>query len=67
MPGPGGYWLTPARIAAIAASAISVGPSVSGKPCPRLTAPVSTASADISAKIGRSEAFQPPGEVVGPH
>jgi len=36
--------------AAIAASAISLGPSVSGKPCPRLTAPVSTASADISAK-----------------
>ncbi len=28
-----------------------MGPSVSGKPWPRLTAPVSTASADISAKI----------------
>src|SRR5687767_11570439 len=27
------------------------GPSVSGKPCPRLTAPCSTASAVISAKI----------------
>ena len=51
MPGPGGYWLWPARIAAMAASATTAGPSVSGKPWPRLTAPVSTASADISAKI----------------
>ena len=52
MPAPGGYWLPrPAMIAAAAASAISRGPSVSGKPWPRLTAPVVTASADISAKI----------------
>src|SRR5688572_32954649 len=51
MPGPGGYWLCPARIAAMAASAISIGPSVSGKPWPRLTDPVATASADISAKM----------------
>ena len=52
MPGPGGYWLPrPARIAAAAASATSGGPSVSGKPWPRLTDPVATASADISAKI----------------
>src|SRR4051812_25350668 len=51
MPGPGGYWLWPSRIAWIAASATTAGPSVSGKPCPRLIAPVRTASADISAKI----------------
>ncbi len=51
MPGPGGYWLWPARMAAMAASATSAGPSVSGNPWPRLMAPVSTASADISAKI----------------
>ena len=51
MPGPGGYWFRPLRIAAAAASSISCGPSVSGKPWPRLTAPVRTASADISAKI----------------
>ncbi len=51
MPGPGGYWLWPARIAAMAASSTSGGPSVSGKPCPRLIEPVSTASADISEKI----------------
>ena len=49
---PGGYWLAvPLRIAATAASSTSVGPSVSGKPWPRLMAPVRTASADISAKI----------------
>src|SRR5215212_9901921 len=35
----------------MAASATTLGPSVSGKPCPRLIAPVRTASADISAKI----------------
>jgi len=52
MPGPGGYWLPcPAIIAAAAAWAISAGPSVSGNPWPRLTDPVATASADISAKI----------------
>src|SRR3954470_3380855 len=38
-------------MASIAASAITAGPSVSGKPCPRFTAPVDAASADISAKI----------------
>src|SRR5215470_6080431 len=48
---PGGYWLSPARMAATAASSTSGGPSVSGKPCPRLIEPVATASADISAKI----------------
>src|SRR4029453_12100755 len=41
----------PARMAAMAASSTSEGPSVSGKPWPRLTAPVATAKADISAKI----------------
>ena len=51
MPGPGGYWFAPLRIACTAASATSGGPSVSGKPCPRLTDPVASASADISAKI----------------
>src|SRR5690242_15075830 len=51
MPGPGGYWLTPVRIASTAASSTAAGPSVSGKPCPRLIEPVCTASADISAKI----------------
>src|SRR5215217_7573169 len=51
MPGPGGYWLTPVRIASTAASSTSGGPSVSGKPWPRLIEPVCTASADISAKI----------------
>ncbi len=51
-PGPGGYWLPrPCMIASAAARAISGGPSVSGKPWPRLTDPVATASADISAKI----------------
>jgi len=38
-------------IARAAAAAISGGPSLSGKPCPRLTDPVVVASADISAKI----------------
>ena len=50
-PGPGGYWLRPPRMAATAASSTSGGPSVSGKPCPRLIAPCSAASADIVAKI----------------
>ena len=51
MPGPGGYWFCPDRSASAAAASISAGPSVSGKPWPRLTAPVRTASADISAKM----------------
>src|SRR6478735_135101 len=38
-------------MAATAASSTSGGPSVSGKPWPRLIDPVATASADISAKI----------------
>ena len=48
---PGGYWLWPARMAAMAASITSGGPSSSGNPWPRLIEPVATASADISAKI----------------
>src|SRR5690606_20669730 len=51
MPGPGGYWLWPSRIAATAASRRCSGPSTSGKPCPRLAAPVRVASSDISAKV----------------
>src|SRR5688572_15907325 len=51
MPGSGGYWLAPDRSASAAAASISGGPSVSGKPCPRLTEPVRAASADISEKM----------------
>ena len=49
-PGSGAYWLWPLRIAACAASSTAAGPSSSGKPCPRLMAPVCTANADISVK-----------------
>src|SRR6185437_9195943 len=49
MPIPGGYWLTPAAMASWAALSIAGGPSSSGKPWPRLTAPTRAASADISA------------------
>ena len=41
----------PPAIAARASSSMKAGPSVSGKPCPRLTDCVARASADISAKI----------------
>ena len=51
MPGPGGYWLCPLAIADRATSSMPAGPSVSGKPWPRFTAPVCAASAVISAKI----------------
>ena len=50
-PRPGGYWLTPPVMLAAASARSDGGPSVSGKPWPRLIAPVRTASADISAKI----------------
>ena len=50
-PGPGGYWLWPVLIAAMAASSTSAGPGRSGKPWPRLIEPVATARALISAKI----------------
>ena len=49
MPMPGGYWLTPSPIASWRASSIEGGPSSSGNPWPRLTAPTRAASADISA------------------
>ena len=44
---PGAYWLAPDSSAATAAAITSGGPSTSGKPCPRFTAPVLAASADI--------------------
>src|ERR1700761_6826716 len=49
MPGPGGDWVTPAAMASCAARSMAGGPSSSGKPWPRLTAPMRAASADISA------------------
>ena len=51
IPGSGGYWLCPLRIACRAAWATSSGPSVSGNPWPRLTDCVSRARADIWVKI----------------
>src|SRR6185503_11739666 len=51
MPMAGGYWLWPARMASTAASSTEAGPSVSGKPWPRLIEPVATARADISPKM----------------
>src|SRR6516162_4091350 len=51
MPALGGYWLLPRRIASAATSFSSSGPSVSGKPWPRLTEPVTVASSDMVAKI----------------
>ena len=48
---PGAYWLAPDSNARSAAAITSRGPSTSGKPWPRLTAPVRTASADIVEKI----------------
>ncbi len=50
-PGPGGYWFAPSAIARCAPASSEAGPSVSGKPWPRLIEPVRAASADISAKI----------------
>src|SRR5215210_1454410 len=50
-PTPGGYWLTPPVTFAATSASSEAGPSVSGKPWPRLIAPVRSASADISAKI----------------
>src|SRR5450755_4176957 len=51
MPVIGGYWFRPARIAASTASTSFGSQSKSGKPWPRLTAPCSRASADITVKI----------------
>ena len=51
MPWLGGYWLRPWRMASTAISLSSSGPSVSGKPWPRLTEFVARASSDMVAKI----------------
>jgi hypothetical protein len=51
MPAIGGYWFWPLRIAVATASTSAGSQSKSGKPCPRLTAPRSVASADITVKI----------------
>ena len=51
MPALGGYWLSPRRMASTATSFNSSGPSVSGKPWPRLTEPVARASSDMVAKM----------------
>ena len=48
---PGAYWLAPDSSACTAAAITSGGPSTSGKPWPRFTAPVRRASADIVEKI----------------
>jgi hypothetical protein len=50
-PGIGGYWFRPSRIAEFTASTRRASQSKSGKPCPRLIAPCSAASADITLKI----------------
>src|SRR5438105_2735072 len=51
MPVIGGYWLWPARIAVATASTSAGSQSKSGKPWPRLIAPVRAASADITVKM----------------
>ena len=47
----GAYWLWPARIARSSASTRRPGTGKSGKPWPRLTAPCSAASCDITVKM----------------
>src|SRR5690606_38230712 len=47
----GAYWLWPARIARSSSSTRRGGTSKSGKPWPRLTAPCSCASCDITVKM----------------
>src|SRR5690242_5338389 len=47
----GGYWLRPRVIASVTAWTSFGSHSKSGKPWPRLTAPVSVASADITVKM----------------
>ena len=49
--GPGGVLVVPGLQRATARAMTSGGPSTSGKPCPRLTDCVRTASADICVKI----------------
>src|SRR5215218_212633 len=52
----GGYWFQPSTTASAALRRTSSGPGSSGKPCPRLTAPVSRASRDMTSNtvVGRS-------------
>src|SRR5688572_5655178 len=52
----GGYWFQPLTTASAALPRTSSGPGSSGKPCPRLTAPVSRASRDMTSNtvVGRS-------------
>src|SRR3954451_9271427 len=47
----GGYWFRPCRMASDTASSSFGSHSKSGKPCPRLTAPRSVASADMTVKM----------------
>src|SRR6185312_16783539 len=47
----GGYWFGPSRSALAAVTRIASGPSSSGNPWPRFTAPCSAASADITVKM----------------
>src|ERR1700685_3370258 len=50
-PRMGAYWLGPSLSAWAAAWQIAKGPSLSGKPWPRLTAPWASASADMWVKM----------------
>src|SRR5690625_863729 len=55
MPAPGGYWFCPSAIACRATCMTEGGPSSSGNPWPRFSAPVRPARAVISAKmVGRT-------------
>jgi hypothetical protein len=46
-----GYWLWPSAMARDSASTSRCGTAKSGNPCPRLTAPCSAASCDITVKM----------------
>src|SRR3954465_13584395 len=50
-PGIGAYWFEPVVSASAAFATTSSGQPKSGKPWPRLTAPCSTASADMRVKM----------------
>src|SRR5438309_11157991 len=47
----GGYWFRPRVIASVTACTRRGSQSKSGKPWPRLTAPLSAASADVTVKM----------------
>src|SRR6218665_3986816 len=51
MPGIGGYWLWPARMASVTVSSKAGSQAKSGKPWPRLTASCSAAKADMTVKM----------------